>query len=209
MKPPARTWNQTTRLARTPLPCCALSSLHCPGQRLPVNLIRGLHKLNSPVQPWSSAGRIPRFVELLAVSILVASPIQALAQCGLMPMCSKPLVCACRNTPQQSCKEMQSAADLFAVDVVLRSPGRETRGRCQQQDGYAQTFESTTITKLQYITDELIVCGEVAYESGHWEQERIRAGASEQSRSEYLNVWRREAGTWYVHRGHFYRAPTP
>ena len=103
--------------------------------------------------------------------------------------------------------DANGAAEVFAIDVILRSPGRETRGRAQQRDRYAENFKSRSVTSLRYVTNELFVCGDVAYENGSWEQTVVRAGQTEQSRSEYLNVWRRQRGVWYVHRGMFYRPP--
>ncbi len=94
------------------------------------------------------------------------------------------------------------AAAVYCDDVlILWEGGVESHSRADQEAAYKQLHQQMSIKELTYTTDELTVCGDVAYEVGHLSMTAEAAGQASTHNDRYMVIWRRQSDdTWKIHR---------
>ena len=92
------------------------------------------------------------------------------------------------------------ATALYAENIwIIWDGGHEVHSRLAQQEFYAQIHANAKFTDLVYTTEDLVVCGEVAYEVASYTLES--EGELGSYHDKYLAVWRRQPdGSWKIHR---------
>ena len=95
------------------------------------------------------------------------------------------------------------SARFFTADAVNMRPGVESDvGRGAILSAFGEFLGASTVTAVEFTTEQLDVLGDVAYELGTFEQRYTGADGEEVThRARYAALWRREiTGTWRYHR---------
>jgi ketosteroid isomerase-like protein len=107
--------------------------------------------------------------------------------------------------------DASGAAAVYCDDVwILWEGGVESRSRADQERVYEQLHQQVVIKELTYTTDELTVCGDVAYEVGRVAMTVDANGQLSTSNDRYMVIWRHQPDdSWKVHRavGHSDHVP--
>lgn len=93
------------------------------------------------------------------------------------------------------------ATQNYADSAVMMMPGMPTmRGRAVIQQGMQGMFDATKVDAATFTTDDVIVSGELAVETGHYEMTMTpKGGRPMQDKGKYLTVWQHQAdGTWRI-----------
>ena len=95
------------------------------------------------------------------------------------------------------------AAVNYTDNAIAMMPGMAAmRGRAAIVDGFKQMGESMTLTAAAFNTDDVMIAGDMAVETGTYTMSMTpKGGKSMDDKGKYLTVWKRQAdGSWKVER---------
>jgi uncharacterized protein (TIGR02246 family) len=99
-----------------------------------------------------------------------------------------------------------AVVENYTDDAVVMAPGTEAwRGREAVRKGFAGMAAAMPIKEFSLKTDDVMVGGDLAVESGSYEMTMQPRGAREvKDKGKYVVVWKRQAdGTWKIVRDVF------
>ena len=143
--------------------------------------------------------------ELLASAALVAgacAPASTPATCGEDPAVRAAIATAwAAHVDGHLRQDAEVAAAVYTDDVWMRwEGGLDLRGREAARAHYANLYGTMRITALAYTSDEVLACGDVAHETGRFDEAYETTEGPATYRGHYKEMWKRgEDGTWRVH----------
>ncbi len=94
-----------------------------------------------------------------------------------------------------------TAVASYADDAVIMMPNEQTwRGLDGAKKGFAGFLTQASIKNAKVSTDDVMVRGDLAVETGHYEWTIVPKGGKEmKDKGKYLTVWKRQAdGAWKI-----------
>ena len=94
-----------------------------------------------------------------------------------------------------------TAVASYADDAVIMMPNDQTwRGLDAARKGFAGFLSQASIKNAKASTDDVMVRGDLAVETGHYEWTIVPKGGKEmKDKGKYLTVWKRQAdGAWKI-----------
>ena len=94
-----------------------------------------------------------------------------------------------------------TASSNYAPDAVVMFPNEEAwRGGDAVRKGFSGFLSQAAVKEGKVNTDDVIVAGDIAVETGHFEWTLVpKAGKELKDKGKYVTVWQRQAdGSWKI-----------
>jgi uncharacterized protein (TIGR02246 family) len=93
---------------------------------------------------------------------------------------------------------------VYTADAVVLAPGSPAmKGRAAITELFNGWLSQMTVTDFSLTTDDLVVAGEYAFETGAFAMNMVlkSGGAAMPDKGKYIVVWKRDSdGSWKIHR---------
>ena len=102
--------------------------------------------------------------------------------------------------------DADALASSYAADAIVMSPNEKAmRGRDAIHKGFADFLSQVSIKDVKFTTEDVIVRGDIAVETGHVEWTvQPKKGPGEKDDQKYVSVWQRDStGSWKMIRDIF------